>query len=61
MLHQLFWSCAEIVKHLDGFRILQPNMLFLTSVLVEEIMDELSKGSPLVTIAHDQEVISMGH
>lgn len=61
MPHQLVRDDADIMNHLHGFCVLQPNMLFLTSILVKEVMDQLSEGSPLVAVAHDQQVVSMGH
>lgn len=60
MLHQVARGHAEIAQHLHRFSILQLNVLLLTAVFVEVIVDELPKGSPPIPIGHDQQVVSTG-
>ena len=61
MLHQLAGGEAKIVHHLHGLCVLQDNMFLFTSTLEKVTVDQFPEGSPLVTVAHDEKVVSTGY
>lgn len=36
------WSIEDVIKHLNGFGVLDPSMFFLTQSLSQVLMDQLS-------------------
>lgn len=49
----------EISNHLNRFRMLNVDMLFLAHGLHEILMDQLPNLSPGLAIVHDQKMISL--
>lgn len=61
MLHMLIRTNTHIPQHLHRLSILNLNMLLLHHRLHKVLMDELPESAPLLTILHNQQMVSGCH
>ena len=60
MPHVVFWVHHEIMNHLNGFRMLHVNVMFLTDRLHKILVHKLPDLAPFLTIVHNQKMIASG-
>lgn len=57
----ILWINKKVANHLDCFRVLDVDMLFLACRLHEILMNQFPNLAPRLAIIHHQKVISLGN